>query len=186
MCIRDSTGTYCREVPDVSADADPYTGYLIYYTGTGTYGDEWQGIGGTSAAAPQWAALMALINADSACAGTPIGFANPALYTVAGSSSYSSALHDITVGNNDYRGTNRGLYLSLIHISTPSGQLTSTSPGRSAASSRAAVPNASARPLPFCRASTAGSSITRPSPLAQTTTWSGERSMPKRRRATAA
>jgi hypothetical protein len=104
------TGKYCREVPDVSADADPYTGYLIYYTGTGTYGDEWQGIGGTSAAAPQWAALMALINADSACAGTPIGFANPALYTVAGSSSYSSALHDITVGNNDYRGTNRGLY----------------------------------------------------------------------------
>jgi hypothetical protein len=105
-----ATGKYCREVPDVSADADPYTGYLIYYTGTGTYSDGWQGMGGTSAAAPQWAALMALINADSVCAGKAIGFANPALYAVAGSSSYSSAFHDITVGNNDYTGTNGDLY----------------------------------------------------------------------------
>ena len=102
---------YCRQVPDVSADADPYSGYVIYYTGTGDNGNTgWVGAGGTSAAAPLWAALMALINADSTCAGKPIGFANPALYGVAGSASYASAFQDITVGNNDYTGTNGGLY----------------------------------------------------------------------------
>jgi len=31
-------GSYCREIPDVSADADPYSGYLIYYTGVGDGG----------------------------------------------------------------------------------------------------------------------------------------------------
>ena len=102
---------YCRQVPDVSADADPYSGYVIYYTGTGDNGNTgWVGAGGTSAAAPLWAALMALINADSTCVGKPIGFANPALYGVAGSASYASAFQDITVGNNDYTGTNGGLY----------------------------------------------------------------------------
>ncbi|MHB1511227.1 MAG: protease pro-enzyme activation domain-containing protein [Acidimicrobiales bacterium] len=102
---------YCRQVPDVSADADPYSGYVIYYTGTGDGGRTgWVGAGGTSAATPLWAALMALINADSTCAGKPIGFANPALYGVAGSASYSNAFQDVTVGNNDYTGSNGGLY----------------------------------------------------------------------------
>ncbi len=40
----------------------------------------------------------------------PIGFANPTLYNVAGGSSYSSTFSDITSGNNDYTGTNDGLY----------------------------------------------------------------------------
>ncbi len=53
-------GSYCREVPDVTADADPYDGYVVYYSGS------WMAIGGTSAAAPLWAAFMALTNA--ACA----------------------------------------------------------------------------------------------------------------------
>ena len=104
------TGTYCREVPDVSADADPYTGYLIYYNGPDSYVAGWQDVGGTSAGAPLWAALMALTNADSTCSGTTIGFANPVLYAAPGSSSYSSAFHDITSGNNDYTGNNEGLY----------------------------------------------------------------------------
>jgi len=97
-------GLYCREVPDVSADADPFTGYVIYYAGL------WIGTGGTSAAAPLWAALTALVDASSSCASTPIGFANPALYTVAGSSSFSSAFQDVTDGNNDFEGSNLGLY----------------------------------------------------------------------------
>jgi len=99
-----TAGVYCREVPDVSADADPYTGYVIYYNGS------WTGIGGTSAAAPLWAGFTALTDASSSCAGRPIGFANPPLYGVADGPSYSSAFQDITTGNNDYTGTNAGYY----------------------------------------------------------------------------
>ncbi len=89
------SGSYCREVPDVSADADPYTGYLIYYEGS------WTGIGGTSAAAPLWAAFTALVDASSSCAGKSIGFANPLLYSAA-ATAYSSDFADVTSGNNDY------------------------------------------------------------------------------------
>jgi subtilase family serine protease len=95
-------GSFCREVPDVSGDADPATGYTIYYGG-------WGAIGGTSAVAPLWAGLMAEVNAFSACHGTPIGFANPALYATAGHV-YAGHFNDITVGNNDILGTNGGLY----------------------------------------------------------------------------
>jgi subtilase family serine protease len=100
-----ASGSYCREVPDVSADADPYTGYLIYYEGS------WTGIGGTSAAAPLWAAFTALVDASSSCAGKSIGFANPLLYSAA-ASAYSSDFTDVTSGNNDYTpdGYRGGLY----------------------------------------------------------------------------
>jgi subtilase family serine protease len=97
----------CREVPDVSADGDPNTGYVIYWNGSNsalppaTVG--WQVVGGTSAAAPAWAALIALTNASAGCAGTPIGFANPALYH-AGATAYSSDFNDVVSGNNDMTG----------------------------------------------------------------------------------
>jgi len=103
----------CREVPDVSADGDPATGYMIYWNGSGDAGptqpEGWQAVGGTSAAAPAWAALLALANASARCAGTPIGFANPALYYAAGTA-YGSDFNDITSGNNDMTGSNSGLY----------------------------------------------------------------------------
>ncbi len=91
--------------------ADPFTGVAIYWDGDGTPTDEsaWQGIGGTSAAAPLWGALMALTDGSSACAGTPIGFADPALYRAA-ATEYSSAFNDVTSGNNDYTGSNGGLF----------------------------------------------------------------------------
>ncbi len=87
------TGAANREVPDVSADADENTGYVVYYDGS------WTAIGGTSAAAPLWASLAAL--ADSSC-GSPIGLANPALYTAESSS--PSDFDDVTSGNNSYDG----------------------------------------------------------------------------------
>lgn len=95
---------YCREVPDVSADADPATGYVIYWNGT------WQVIGGTSAAAPLWAALVALADAGPSCRGRTIGFMNPALYAIAGGPGYASAFTDVVSGNNDFTGTNGGLF----------------------------------------------------------------------------
>ena len=109
-----ASGSYCREVPDVSADADPYSGYVVYYDGS------WGGIGGTSAAAPLWAAFTALTNASTTCAGKNIGFANPVLYKAA-ASGYSSDFQDITSGNNDYTGTNSGKFTAGTGFDMASG-----------------------------------------------------------------
>lgn len=82
-----------RGVPDVAASADPETGMVI------DIGGQYQVIGGTSAAAPLWAGLMALANQ---MAGHPLGFVNPALYKIGLSSAAKDDYHDITRGNNTY------------------------------------------------------------------------------------
>jgi subtilase family serine protease len=92
-----SLGRYCREVPDVSAEADETHGYVVLWNGS------WTAIGGTSGAAPLWAALAALADASSTCAGTPMGFANPVLYAAA-AGSYSSDFFDVISGDNSYGG----------------------------------------------------------------------------------
>ncbi|MEO6859735.1 MAG: S8 family serine peptidase [Solirubrobacteraceae bacterium] len=105
-------GGYCREVPDVSANADPATGYEIYWNGSGdvpgaTRG--WQAIGGTSAAAPLWAGVMALADANRTCAGGSVGMALPALYRAAGAN-YSGDFNDVRTGNNDFTSMNGGQF----------------------------------------------------------------------------
>jgi kumamolisin len=77
-----------RGVPDVTGDADPTTGYVTRVDGNPDV------IGGTSAVAPLWAGLIALINQSI---GKPVGFINPLLYQDAGR---ASDLNDITSGNN--------------------------------------------------------------------------------------
>jgi subtilase family serine protease len=47
------------QVPDAAYDADPNTGFYVYNT---TYGTGWSEVGGTSAGAPQWAAMIAIAN----------------------------------------------------------------------------------------------------------------------------
>lgn len=89
-------GHTCREVPDVSADANQNTGYDIYWD------DSWRAVGGTSAATPTWASLIALADASSGCSSS-IGFANPALYAAA-RTAYATDFNDITSGNNSYDG----------------------------------------------------------------------------------
>jgi hypothetical protein len=94
----------------VAANADPSTGYLIYWNGSGTANgggqpSGWLGIGGTSLAAPIWASMFALTNSLPQCQGTPIGFANPALYRVA-ATGFGNDFNDVTSGNNDLTGTN--------------------------------------------------------------------------------
>jgi subtilase family serine protease len=79
-----------RVVPDVAALADPTTGMLVGQTQTfpdGKYYDEYR-IGGTSLASPLYAGMFALAVQR---AGHPLGFANPLLYSTAG----TSANHDI-------------------------------------------------------------------------------------------
>ncbi len=106
-------GGYCREVPDVAADADPATGYVIYWNGSDSQPGQptgWQAIGGTSAASPVWAAFIALADSSRGCAKDgPLGYVLPALYRAA-SRSYASDFNDVKTGNNDFTQTNGGLY----------------------------------------------------------------------------
>ncbi len=97
---------YCREVPDVAADASPAVGYSVYYDGG------WTAFAGTSAAAPLWAALTGLADASRGCSGRPLGFLNPSLYQLAGTRSYGADFHDVKVGTNDFgpSGVTGGLY----------------------------------------------------------------------------
>jgi kumamolisin len=77
-----------RGVPDVSGDADPQTGYMVRVDGKDLV------IGGTSAVAPLWAGLVALINQQI---GKPLGFANPLFYQLP-----ESAFRDITSGSDGH------------------------------------------------------------------------------------
>jgi subtilase family serine protease len=81
-----------RGVPDVSASADPGHAMAIYVFG------QWTSIGGTSAAAPLWAGLIAVGNQ---MAGHPLGFINPALYKIGASDMAKTDFRDITTGNNN-------------------------------------------------------------------------------------
>jgi kumamolisin len=77
-----------RGLPDVAGCADPNTGYKVRVDGVeGVYG-------GTSAVAPLWSALTALLNEST---GTSLGFLNPLLYRT----NLKSTLKDITIGDND-------------------------------------------------------------------------------------
>ncbi len=81
-------GNTGRGVPDVAGDADPTSGYNILVDGNSGV------IGGTSAVAPLWAALIALINQDL---GKPVGYLNPLLYQ---NGPADGAFTDITSGTN--------------------------------------------------------------------------------------
>jgi kumamolisin len=84
-----STGKAGRGVPDVAADADPGTGYSVIVGGKS------QVVGGTSAAAPLWAGLFALLNRAG---GKPVGQPHTTLYQNA------KTFRDITEGNNNSGG----------------------------------------------------------------------------------
>ncbi|HVT63770.1 MAG TPA: S53 family serine peptidase [Mycobacteriales bacterium] len=87
----------CRQVPDVAANASFATGPIVYWHG------EWTDAGGTSAASPEWAGLLAVANSCAVQHGRRIGFVPPLLYRIARSAhSYREAFLDVTRGNNDY------------------------------------------------------------------------------------
>lgn len=76
-----------RGVPDVAGDADPETGYKVQVDG------QQMVVGGTSAVAPLWAGLVALLNQKLQ---SRVGFINPLLYSM----NESSCFRDVTSGNN--------------------------------------------------------------------------------------
>ncbi|MFL6514532.1 MAG: protease pro-enzyme activation domain-containing protein [Chthoniobacterales bacterium] len=85
--------TTFRNIPDVALTADN----IFSISNNGRTGN----IGGTSCAAPLWAAFTALVNQQAASDGKPpVGYLNPALYAVAQSANYSVAFHDIIAGDN--------------------------------------------------------------------------------------
>ncbi len=79
--------TQGRGVPDVAGDADPNSGYQIVVDGQSGV------VGGTSAVAPLWAGLIAVVNQQLTQA---VGYLNPLLYTPA----VAATFHDITAGSN--------------------------------------------------------------------------------------
>ena len=85
-----------RNVPDISLNADQDKGYSIFYNG------QWTIYGGTSCAAPLWAAFTALVNQQRQAAQMSVlGFANPPLYAIGTTAALQTVdYHDITTGNN--------------------------------------------------------------------------------------
>ncbi|BDI28224.1 hypothetical protein CCAX7_002750 [Capsulimonas corticalis] len=87
--------TTMRNGPDVSCVADPYSPFSFYNNGA------WGGIGGTSGAAPIWAAITALVDQQRAANGLgTIGFINPAVYAIGTGANYTNDFHDTATGSN--------------------------------------------------------------------------------------
>ena len=86
-----------RQIPDVSANADPNTGWAL------VTGGSLAPTAGTSAAAPFWAGAMALIEQYAHRHGVKhLGFVDPMLYRIASSAQLAPPFHDVTVGTNRY------------------------------------------------------------------------------------
>jgi len=83
-----ATGRPGRGVPDVAGNADNASGYVVLADGS------WRTVGGTSAVAPLYAGLIALVNQ---ALGHPVGPLLPALYAIP---SGAGPLRDTTVGDN--------------------------------------------------------------------------------------
>jgi kumamolisin len=102
-----SNGFVGRGVPDVAGNADPETGYNVIVDGQPSV------IGGTSAVAPLWAGLLALINESL---GTNVGYVNPLLYAAKAEATF----HDITSGNNGTYSAGKG-WDACTGLGTPDG-----------------------------------------------------------------
>jgi hypothetical protein len=96
--------TLYRTSPDVAYDADPSTGVSVYDSLSSPPGEPVAVFGGTSIAAPQWAALIAIADQfrDAAHEASLDGPSQllPALYQIEQSDPH--AFQDITQGNNGY------------------------------------------------------------------------------------
>jgi subtilase family serine protease len=99
------TGSSMRAVPDVSYNAAYNGGVVVVFHGKHGV------LGGTSAAAPQWAAIVALANEARGKRGLPsLGLATPQLWLLARDrSSYRKDFHDIVLGSNALGGPGSGL-----------------------------------------------------------------------------
>ncbi|HET6881498.1 MAG TPA: S53 family peptidase [Pirellulales bacterium] len=108
-----------RTAPDVAYNADPNSGVAVYDSLSYSGQTGWFQVGGTSAAAPQWSALVAVTDQGRQLANgnTPNSLPNAqaSLYSLASNAAtYSSTFHDITTGSNGYNaGTGYDLVTGL-------------------------------------------------------------------------
>jgi kumamolisin len=105
ICAND--GAPGRGVPDVAANADPLTGYVIHHRGADRI------VGGTSAVAPLWTALLAAV---SAATGHRLGNVLPALY-----GARRAGFTDIVAGDNGAYATGPG-WDAATGLGVPSGR----------------------------------------------------------------
>jgi len=89
-------------IPAVAYNGSVYTGVLVYIGFLDSSQNGLYFVGGTSAGAPQWAAITAIVNQAN---GGSQGYLNPALYAIAANpAKYAQAFHDVTIGNNAFFG----------------------------------------------------------------------------------
>ncbi|HLG62516.1 MAG TPA: S53 family peptidase [Ktedonosporobacter sp.] len=88
-----------RGVPDIAYNGDPFTGFPVVTSSFLPGMTIILPVGGTSAGAPQWAAVVALCNQ---IAGRRLGFLNSALYHISRDGLYAKTFHDIIIGNNAF------------------------------------------------------------------------------------
>lgn len=95
-----------RGAPDVSYNANPYTGFAVYDSLSFQGSSGWMSIGGTSAGAPQWGALIAIANQGRVAAhGTTLDGATgtlPAIYSLYNANDYTNNFHDVTFGRSSW------------------------------------------------------------------------------------
>lgn len=107
-----------RNLPDVSANADPATGYSMYVSGSKDGSDgSWYVVGGTSLVAPQMAASLVLTGDE---VGGRLGFINPTLYRVAQKANSPFKVLDSAKNNNNlyYTGQPGKLYNQATGLGT--------------------------------------------------------------------
>lgn len=108
-----------RAVPDVSADADPFSGYLLYNPSANTGKALQGGWGGTSFVAPQLNGSNAVIES---AVGHRIGFWNPAIYSYATGRNTPFTPLDTTGVTNDnwfYTGSAGAVYNAATGLGVP-------------------------------------------------------------------
>lgn len=110
-----------RNMPDLSMNADPYTGYYVYLSNPGAPGENsgYAVYGGTSFVSPQLNGLTALINSANH---TQVGFWNPQIYRYA--QQKDSPLHPLNDAgasndNGYYTGTPGTIYNQATGLGTP-------------------------------------------------------------------
>ncbi len=90
-----------RGVPDVAYNANPNNGFPVYDSNPFQGSTGWQEIGGTSAGAPQWAALFAIVNSLRKAGGKQtLTGGNPSLYLAGTGDAYKMNFHDIFAGTD--------------------------------------------------------------------------------------
>jgi kumamolisin len=89
------TGTAGRGIPDIAGNASENSGYIQFINGSS------QPVGGTSAVAPLYAGLIALINANL---GHSVGFLNPTLYSLNAATMFNDIVTPPGPANNSLKG----------------------------------------------------------------------------------